>query len=386
MRIALLCPDPGIPLGGAKGASVHLRAVATALLRARHQVTAIVATPGPEYCYAALEARGLEVRVLGQPRTEREVAWHFSHVKPELVIERLSLLAPEGALAAAAAHVPHLYEVNAPLEEEAATHRRFRDVVEARVAFRRGLAATRGAVAVSEEVAEWVKRLAPAGLPVQVESNGAGTEFLTSPDTQVVHELADRLRLEKGEFRVGFVGSFRPWHDIETLLEAADEVSRLVPTRVVLVGEGRRRDELLRTALRGRAAVTLIGVVPHHDVPLHLALCDAVAVPYAREDAYFSPLKLLEAMAAARPVVASATGPVRRVLTDEHDGLLVPPGDRPAFARALTRLATQPALRLKIGAEARRTVERAYTWDAVLERILAFAAGLSERSEGTCRP
>ena len=385
MRIALLCADPGVPFGGTKGASVHLRAVANALLRARHEVTAIVATPGSECCYASLSARGLDVRVLGQPRTERELAWHYTHVRPELVLERLSLLASEGAVAAAAARVPHLYEVNAPLEEEAALHRRFRDVVEARTAFRRGFHASRGAVAVSDEVSEWIRRLAPEGYPVRVESNGAGPEFLANPDEQDVRELEDRLRLEPGEFRVGFVGSFRPWHDIDTVLAAADEVSQAMPTRVLLVGEGRRREELVRTALRGRAAVTMTGVVPHADVPLHLALCDAIAVPYASEDAYFSPLKLLEAMAAALPVVASATGPVRRVVTDEHDGLLVPPGDRPAFARALTRLANEPVLRRRLGDEARRTVEREYTWDAVTRRVLEFASSLTVRVEGSCR-
>lgn len=385
MRIALLCSDAGIPLGGAKGASVHLRAVATALQRAQHQVTAIVATPGSECCYAPLLARGMELRTLGQPRTERELSWHFGHVRPDLVLERLSLLAPEGAIAAASARVPHIYEVNAPLEEEAARHRRFRHVVEARAAFRRGFAASRGAVAVSDEVAEWVRELAPPGFPVRVESNGAGPEFLTAPDVARVHALEERLRLESGEFRVGFVGHLRPWHDIETVLEAASEVSLTVPTRVLLVGEARRREDLLRCAMEGRAAVTLTGAVPHQDVPAHLALCDAIAVPYASEDAYFSPLKLLEAMAAALPVVASATGPVRRVMTDEHDGLLVPPGDRPAFARALARLAAEPALRRRIGDEARRTVERDYTWDAVTQRVMEFATALKGRREPACR-
>src|SRR5688572_19735192 len=116
MRIALLCSDLGIPLGGAKGASVHLRAVASVLLRAGHHVTAMLAAPGPESAYVQLAERGLELRVLRQPRTVRKLEWHFAQVKPDLVLERLSLLAPEGALAAAEAGVPHVFEVNAPLD------------------------------------------------------------------------------------------------------------------------------------------------------------------------------------------------------------------------------------------------------------------------------
>jgi glycosyltransferase involved in cell wall biosynthesis len=181
------------------------------------------------------------------------------------------------------------------------------------------------------------------------------------------------------------VGSFRPWHDIGTLIEAASDVSRFVPTRVILVGDGPQRNDLLRQAWGSSAALTLTGSVPHHEIPLHLALCDVVAVPYASEDAYFSPLKLVEAMAASRPVVASATGPVRRMVTDGHDGLLVQPGDRAAFAQALQRLAFEPGLRERLGAEARRTIERDHTWDAVIGRVLQFANSLPARVEGSCR-
>jgi glycosyltransferase involved in cell wall biosynthesis len=385
VRIALLCSDLGIPLGGVKGASVHLRAVASSLLRMGHQVSAIVATAGPEEGYAPLAERGLEVRVLRQPRTVREIDWQLSQVQPELVLERLSLLSPEGAVAAAEAGVPHLYEVNAPLDEEAARHRNFDRIDDARVAFARGFAASRGAIAVSEEVATWVRELAPAGFAVRVESNGAGPEFLAAPDPKLIISIEERLRLSGGEFRVGFVGTFRPWHDLDTLLHAASELAKNVPTRLLMVGDGPQRNHVLRTAWSGRAAVTLAGAVPHHEIPAHLALCDAVAVPYAAEDVYFSPLKLVEAMAASRPVVASATGPVKRVVTDGRDGLLVAPGDKVAFAAALERLAFEPALRGRLGAEARRTVEREYTWDAVIGRVLKFAAGLPARAEGSWR-
>jgi glycosyltransferase involved in cell wall biosynthesis len=385
VRIALLCSDLGIPLGGVKGASVHLRAVASSLMRMGHQVAAIVANAGVEEGYRPLTERGLELRVLRQPRTVREVDWHLSQVQPQLVIERLSLLAPEGAVAAAEAGVPHVYEVNAPLDEEAARHRKFERMEEAHAAFATGFAASRGAIAVSDEVARWVCKQAPSGFPVRVESNGAGPEFLAAPDARQLIQLERRLRLTGGEFRVGFVGTFRPWHDIDTLLFAASELAKNVPTRVLMVGDGPQRNHVLRTAWSGRAAVTLAGAVPHHEVPSHLALCDAVAVPYAEGEVYFSPLKLVEAMAASRPVVASATGPVKRVVTDGRDGLLVPPGDRPAFAAALERLAFEPALRGRLGAEARRTIEREYTWDSVIGRVLKFAAGLPARAEGSWR-
>jgi hypothetical protein len=52
---------------------------------------------GPESGYLALAERGLELRVMRLPRTVRKLEWHLAQVKPDLVLERLSLLAPEGA-------------------------------------------------------------------------------------------------------------------------------------------------------------------------------------------------------------------------------------------------------------------------------------------------
>src|SRR5262249_39962896 len=139
-------------------------------------------------------------------RSARDVH-HRAQVQPQLVIERLSLLATEGAVAAAEAGVPHGYEGNAPLEEEAARHRKVERAEEARQALATGFAASRGAVAVSEEVASWTRGLAPESFPVRVEPNGAGPEFLAAPDAKQLILLEQRLRLTGGEFRVGFVGT-----------------------------------------------------------------------------------------------------------------------------------------------------------------------------------
>ncbi|MEY4374766.1 MAG: hypothetical protein RL760_933 [Candidatus Eisenbacteria bacterium] len=376
MRIVMLVTDLNIPLGGMKAEAVHVRSVAAALLRAGHQVSALVATPGAPETFAPLVASGLDVRVLRQPRTVRELDWHFSQVNPDLVIERLALLSPEGALAAAEAGVPHVYEVNAPLDLEAARHRNFDRVPEARAAFTQGFAVSRGAIAVSEEVARWVGTLAPEGFPVHVQSNGADPSFLNAADAKLVRRIQERLRLGSGEFRIGFVGSFRPWHDLDTLLHAADDVAVHTPVRLLLIGDGPQRNHLLRTAWSCRAAVTLTGLVPHDEMAAHLALCDVVAVPYAPGADYFSPIKLVEAMAASRPVVATATGPVQSVVSDGVNGLLIEAGDRAGWSTVIRRLALEPSLRGRLGAEARRTVERGHLWDEVVARMLAFAAPL----------
>ncbi|MEY4374497.1 MAG: hypothetical protein RL760_663, partial [Candidatus Eisenbacteria bacterium] len=158
---------------------------------------------------------------------------------------------------------------------------------------------------------------------------------------------------------------------------AADDVGVHTPVRLLLIGDGPQRNHLLRTAWSSRAAVTLTGLVPHDEMAAHLALCDVVAVPYASGADYFSPIKLVEAMAAARPVVATATGPVQSVVSDGVNGILVEAGDRAGWSAAIRRLSLEPSLRGRLGAEARRTVERGHLWDEAVARMLAFAAPLS---------
>ena len=382
MRIVLLNTDLNIALGGMRAESVHLRSVAAAMLRAGHQVSAVVATTGAAESYAALVELGLDVRAIRQPCTLRELDWHLSQVKPDLVIERLTLLSADGALAAAEAGVPHLYEVNAPLDQEAARHRNFDRIPEARLAFAAGFAASRGAIAVSEEVADWVRELAPKGFPIHVQSNGADPSFLDAPDAVQVRRIQERLRLGSGEFRIGFVGSFRPWHDLDTLLHAANEVALNTPTRLLMIGDGPQRNHLMRTAWSSRAATTMTGLVPHHEIAAHLSLCDVVAVPYAANATYASPIKMVEAMAASRPVVATSISAVRMVVRDGFNGLLVEPDHRAGWGAALKRLASEPSLRGRLGSEARRTVERGHLWDEVCDRILAFARSSCGVREG----
>lgn len=375
MRIALRCADPGVPLGGPKGCSVHLRAVAAALLRAGHEVEALVARPGDAADVGALEARGLGVHAVPADEPADALARRLGELRPQLVIERLALLAPQGAEAAARLDVPHLYEVNAPLDLEAAAHRGFTALDEARAAFRAGFAASRGAVAVSQEVHAWIGSLAPEGYPVRVVPNGAGPEFFAAPDPARVARLRLELGLESGGLVVGFVGSFRPWHDLAGLVAAVGRLPESLDARLLMVGDGPLRNEVLRRACEAGARLVLAGRVRHEDVPAHLALCDVVAVPYADEAAYFSPLKLAEALAAGRPVVASATRSVQRVVVHEFSGLLVPPGEPVALAAAIARLAANPELRERVRRGARRVAEARYSWDAVVEDVLSFAYG-----------
>ncbi len=85
-------------------------------------------------------------------------------------------------------------------------------------------------------------------------------------------------------------------------------------------------------------------------------------------------LSLLEALAAGLPYITTGAGAMPDVIRPEVDGLLVPPGDRPALARAL--------LRARLGSRARETM-RASTWQrSVLQHVSAFTQVLRRAASG----
>jgi glycosyltransferase involved in cell wall biosynthesis len=85
-----------------------------------------------------------------------------------------------------------------------------------------------------------------------------------------------------------------------------------------------------------------------------------------------SPVKLFEAMAAGRPVIASDLPVLREIITDGENGLLVQPEDPQAWIQAIRRLQKSPQLAAEIAGNARKTAQ-SYSWDrraaGILEKI-----------------
>ncbi|MGH8874312.1 MAG: glycosyltransferase family 4 protein, partial [Acidimicrobiia bacterium] len=175
-------------------------------------------------------------------------------------------------------------------------------------------------------------------------------------------------------FTVGFVGTLKPWHGIETLIEAVAILASADRSyRLLIVGDGPQRAKLEELAQeRGLADLTCFtGSVKPRRVPYHLSRMEAAVAPYPDLPGfYFSPLKLFEYLAAGLPVVASRVGQMAELISDGKTGLLCPPGDPPALAEAVALLRRRPDLRARLGRAGRALVERSHTWDQVVDRVL----------------
>lgn len=381
MRIAYVCADPGVPVFGSKGASIHVQEVVRVLQDRGARVELFATRMGGQ---APPDLAGVPVRQLPPAgwgelaareraalAANRDLRAALRRAGPyDLVYERYSLWSFAGMEYARTTGSPGLLEVNAPLLEEQARHRGLVDRAGAeRVAIRAFEAATL-LLAVSGDVAAYLESYPATWGRVQVVPNGVNPRRFRPG-------LAPAWPGNQDEFTVGFVGSLKPWHGLETLVEAFAALHAAEPNvRLLIVGDGPQRASLeADLAVRGLLAAThFSGAVDPGQVPAWLASMDVAVAPYPDIPRfYFSPLKVFEYMAAGVPVVASRIGQLAQVIEDGVTGLLCPPGDPEALAAALGRLRAGPELRHRLGRAARATVLRHHTWDAVAGRILKMA-------------
>jgi glycosyltransferase involved in cell wall biosynthesis len=144
----------------------------------------------------------------------------------------------------------------------------------------------------------------------------------------------------------------------------------------LIVGDGPQREEIERAIAQRdlTAQVQWTGTVPPEQVPHWLSQMSVAVAPYAAsENFYFSPLKVVEYMAAGLPVVASCIGQLKDIIDHGVTGILCPPGEATALAQALERLWRSPQQREQLGLAARDFVLKHHTWERIAAQILAIA-------------
>jgi len=204
---------------------------------------------------------------------------------------------------------------------------------------------------------------------------------------------ADRAAARKalgipGGVVIGTVGRLVPVKDQATLVDAVAELRRAgVTTTLVIAGDGPERPALEARATAAGVDLRLLGYRP--DVEQVLGALDVFVLSSVSEGLSNT---ILEAMAAARPVVATRVGGAEEMIDDGVTGVLVPPSDPGAMAAALRRVLATGDAGAAMGAAARRRVESEFTLAGMMLRYeqlytdAAAAKGLPAPGASAARP
>jgi glycosyltransferase involved in cell wall biosynthesis len=223
-------------------------------------------------------------------------------------------------------------------------------------------------VAVSPEVRDDLVRLgvAPEKKIVVIR---LGLDLAARTEVNDVAGAAERaaLGIPADACLIGWLGRFTDIKRVDDLIRA---FARLRDTgadaHLLLVGDGPSRPqmELLASEIGVSERCHFVGYKA--DVGPIFSAVDVVALTSANEG---TPVTLIEALAAGKPVVATDVGGVRDVVEHDRTGLLVPAADVEAIAAALRQLATEPALRARLAREGRRTVLPRYSVPRLVDDV-----------------
>jgi glycosyltransferase involved in cell wall biosynthesis len=221
-------------------------------------------------------------------------------------------------------------------------------------------------VGVSEEVVQFL--VEEARLPaskVTLIRNGVDTSRYRPPDGRE----RKKLGVARGPV-IGTVGRLDPAKDHLMLLAAFRTIAATVPDAVlVIVGDGPMRPAL-EAYVKGYGLGEHVRFLGERlDVPALLPGFDVFALSSAHEGL---PLALLEALACARPVVATAVGGVKVVVDTCGGGIVVAPGDVDGMTSAMLELLRDPLRAARMGAQGRKVIEERYDVTATLDAYLAL--------------
>jgi glycosyltransferase involved in cell wall biosynthesis len=222
---------------------------------------------------------------------------------------------------------------------------------------RRTLERSSVVIALSDSWAAFLRGYAPAARVVVV------------PNSVPLPAALDRAGEQSG--RILFLGRADAGKGVYELLAAVAALAPALPQLHLVIGGVGELDALRRRAidLGIDAHVSLPGWLDAAARANELARAQVFCLPSHAEGL---PMAMLEAMAAAKAVVATTVGGIPEAITDGANGLLIAPGDVPALTAALKALLADGALRQQLGDNARATIARRFSTDAAMAALAAL--------------
>lgn len=368
MKVLYLAPDQ-VP--APKGAAVRIERTLATLTGLGHEVEALTPTAGNgadgNYLARMLAFRAAAARWLD--------GRHADVVQFRSIWEGAAAVAWARRTGARAVFEAHGFpSVELPYHFPAlARHGRVLDKIIAEE--RHVLAASDAVLVPSVTSARYLHRLGIPERRVHVVPNAVDPDAFAPPSAPPP---------DATPFRLVYAGTLSPWQGLATLLEALALRRGAAPVELIVVGPlkgtwGRTLRALTR-ALRVHHAVHLSGPVAHVDLPPVLRTAHACVAPLAADARNVlqgcCPIKLLEYMAAGRPILATRLPVVEEILAHGATAHLVRPGSAAALADGLRWLVEHPDAREALGARARAAALARFTPADFRARLATALSGL----------
>ena len=365
MTLRVLHVIPDLPMGGAPRVVIDLLRG----LRRHHDLEVHFCTLGPEPAgdessrfvatFTHLDATNYAPPSIGFIRTTQALRRLVRQIRPSIVHSHLWPATIVCAAALVGTRVHHVCHVHDRRDWLSSSRLKSRG---RRLLYRAALSRDRTTfIAVAGAVKEHLcTNLHIPGARVHIVLNGIDTD-LFCPSPVEPHDTCV----------VGTAGRFTPEKGHSVLLQAAAELKRRgCPVVVRLAGSGSLETAYREQILSGGLADTVHIDGPILDMPSFYRQIDLFALPSRGIEGL--PIALLEAMACARPVIASDIGGVSELVRDGEEGLLVPAGDAIALADAIGRLASNGTLRMRFAESGHRRVMSAFTIKHMADAVVAI--------------
>ena len=301
----------------------------------------------------------------------REIKAVVREFRPDFIYDRYASFNYSCVAVARQAHLPLLLEVNSPYSFQKKAYEKLYFKKLLKIIETKTCRDASCVLVVSTPLKEYLVNNGVPKEKIEVIPNGA--------DPEVFHPSVDgnSVRAKYGiqdRCIIGFVGILRPWHGLELLLEVFSKLEHERKNlHLLIIGNGPSEKDLISLSQKMGIAhrTTFTGRVSHEEMRSYIAALDIAVSP--RATFYASPMKILEYMAIALPVIAPNMANIRDIVENGKDGLLFDPENKDSLRDMLNRVDGDQELRKKIGLNARKKIEQSYTWESNAHRIVEIA-------------
>ncbi len=174
--------------------------------------------------------------------------------------------------------------------------------------------------------------------------------------------------LKKEGFLIGMISVLRSWKGHKYLIEAVPKILSYIPeAKFFIVGEGPQRGNIERMIQKMDLKEKIIMLGHREDIPEIMASLDVIVHPSTGHEGI--PQTVLQTLAMGKPVIASNIGGISEVIKHLTTGILIPPCNSEAIAKAVIEVYKNPYWALQMAQEGQKIVKQHYSYEAMLNKI-----------------